>query len=121
MLRAPEGVADPQGLVSESFHHYFAYQAEMKVRELKQMMREGRFSLIIGLLFITACHLVARFALTGASSWMVVAREGLTIGGWVAMWKPIDIYLYRWWPLLRLKRLHTKLSESDVEVRVSKA
>jgi hypothetical protein len=51
---------------------------------------------------------------------MVVAREGLTISGWVAMWKPIDIYLYRWWPPLRLKRLYRKLSESDVEVRVLK-
>jgi hypothetical protein len=120
MQRAPEGLADPEKLVTESFHHYFDYQAQMKVRELKQMMREGRFSLIIGLLFITVCHLVASLVLQGSSSWMAVAREGLTISGWVAMWKPIDIYLYRWWPLLRLKRLYRKLSESDVEVRVSK-
>jgi hypothetical protein len=46
-----------------------------------------------------------------------VAREGLTIIGWVAMWKPLDIYLYRWWPLLALRRLYQRLSAMPVEVR----
>jgi hypothetical protein len=46
-----------------------------------------------------------------------VVREGLTIIGWVAMWKPLDIYLYRWWPLLALRHLYQKLAQMPVEVR----
>jgi hypothetical protein len=43
-------------------------------------------------------------------------REGLTISGWVALWKPIDIHLYRWWPIRRLMGLQTRLSACPVEV-----
>jgi hypothetical protein len=28
-----------------------------------------------------------------------VFREGLLIGGWVAMWRPIEVFLYDWWPI----------------------
>jgi hypothetical protein len=43
-------------------------------------------------------------------------REGLTICGWVGLWKPIDIHLYRWWPLQAHGRLLTRLSGCPVEV-----
>lgn len=106
-----------QATLKESFHHYFGHQAEMTLRELKQLLREGRASLIIGLLFLASCSLLAKFVLSFGAPWSGIVAEGLTIGGWVAMWKPLDIYLYRWWPLLGLKRLYTKLSHAPVEVR----
>ena len=28
-----------------------------------------------------------------------VARESLLIGGWVAMWRPLEVFLYDWWPI----------------------
>jgi hypothetical protein len=38
-----------------------------------------------------------------------VASESLFIGGWVAMWPPLEVFLYDWWPIraeaLRLDRL----------------
>lgn len=118
LARRPENIADPQALVAESLHHYFAYRAEVILRDLKQLMREGRTSLIIGLLFLATCNVLARLLAQGHEQWQGILREGLTIGGWVAMWKPLEIYLYRWWPLLNLKRLHDKLSAAEVEVRM---
>lgn len=118
LARRPEGIADPHSLVTESLHHYFSYRAEMTLRELKQLMREGRTSLLIGLLFLAVCNILARVLAAGHEPWQGVLREGLTIGGWVAMWKPLDIYLYRWWPLLNLKRLHEKLGRTVVELRM---
>lgn len=118
LANKPEGVADPQALVAESIHHYFAYRADMTLRELKQLMREGRTSLLIGLVFLAACVVLVRILATGHQPWQSFLREGLTISGWVAMWKPLDIYLYRWWPLLNLKRLHEKISKADVDVRI---
>ena len=35
------------------------------------------------------------------TAWGGIVREGLTICGWVGMWRPLEIHLYRWWPLLR--------------------
>jgi len=28
-----------------------------------------------------------------------VVREGFLIGGWVAMWRPLEVFLYDWWPI----------------------
>ena len=119
VARQSDDIANPQALVAESIHHYFAYRAEMTLRKVKQLMREGRASLVIGLVFLASCNVLARLLATGHEHWQGILREGLTIGGWVAMWKPIDIYLYRWWPLLNLKRLHQKLSTAEVEVRIA--
>ena len=38
------------------------------------------------------------------------------IAGWVAMWRPMQIYLYDWWPLLRRSRTYAKLSQMPVEL-----
>jgi len=39
-----------------------------------------------------------------AGTWPAVLRESPTIAGWVAVWRPMQIYLYDWWPLLRATR-----------------
>jgi hypothetical protein len=120
LAKAPAGVADAQKLVSDSIAHYFEYRADMTLREFKHLMREGRKSLLIGLLFLVACQSAARL-LPPAAEWRLVAKEGITIMGWVAMWKPLEIYLYRWWPLLTLRKLYQRLSRMTVEVNCSAA
>jgi len=44
-------------------------------------------------------------------------RESLTIAGWVAMWRPIEIYLYEWWPLRHNGKIYEKMSRMKVDVR----
>ena len=51
-----------------------------------------------------------------AGTWAAITRESLTIAGWVAMWRPMQIYLYDWWPLRRRGRVYRKLSRMAVEV-----
>ena len=45
-----------------------------------------------------------------------LTKESLMIAGWVAMWRPMNIYLYDWCPLRRRGRIFDKLSRIDVEV-----
>lgn len=116
LAKHPDDVGDPQRLIAESFQNYFAYRSAMVLRDLKQLMREGRASLLIGLVFLASCQVVASFLQADHQQWQGILREGLAIVGWVAMWKPLETYLYRWWPLLRLRRLFEKLSRSEVEV-----
>ena len=33
----------------------------------------------------------------GRYAWLV--KESLVIGGWVALWRPLEIFLYDWWPI----------------------
>lgn len=94
----------------EAVNHYFAARAELKRREFRLLMRRGQTVLIIGLIFLGACltlsGLVAKLVPTQLTG---IFREGLMIVGWVAMWRPLEIFLYDWWPLREewqgLKRL----------------
>jgi hypothetical protein len=105
--------------IAESIHHYFAYRTEMNQREFRHLMREGWTSLLIGLAFLAACMTIAQTVTAYMGRWNPVIKEGLTIIGWVVMWYPLEIYLYRWWPIRNLGRIYRKLSEIPVEIRVS--
>jgi hypothetical protein len=54
--------------------------------------------------------------LSGASATATVLQEGLLIMGWVAMWRPIDIFLYDWWPIWRHKRIHSRIARLPIEL-----
>ena len=102
-----------------SIHHHFEWRADAERRRLHSELRRGRRSLLIGLLFLVAC-LFARALLAAADSESTLAhilREGLLIVGWVAMWGPIEIFLYGWWPIAVRHRLFTRLARIDVEVQ----
>ena len=111
----PEG--NPTDLVAEALHNYFDYKAELVRRELSQLLQQGRVSLMIGLSFLAACLFSAN-ALTGLGdgTFLSVARESLTIGGWVAMWRPLEICLYDWWPLVRRRRVYKSISRAQIHV-----
>jgi hypothetical protein len=109
---------DAQHLLETAVHNYFAYRAKLNRLEFRHLLKEGRTSLIIGLVFLGACLLTSEWLLRQQpGSLSTVARESLTIAGWVAMWRPIRIFLYDWWPVLRLGHLYEKLSRMHVEVR----
>lgn len=107
-----------QKLVEDAVHHYFAYRARLNELEFKRLMKQGRISLLVGLSFLAACFLVINLIIPQqASPFSSFWKEGLTIAGWVAMWRPLQIYLYEWWPLRRRGQILAKLSRMAVEVR----
>ena len=38
------------------------------------------------------------------------------IGAWVALWRPLEIFLYDWWPVLGEARLFDRLSAMPVQI-----
>lgn len=108
---------DPSRLISDSVHNYFEYRRKMGALEFKRLMDQGRKSMVIGVTFLALCLIAGEVIVTwrpGTSSTLL--REGLLIAGWVAMWRPLQIYLYDWWPVRRRIRIFKKLSEMPVEV-----
>ena len=86
-LSTPAGPERLAG-VENAVRSYFASRAEIKRRELGQLMRRGRLSLGVGLLFLVGCLVLAHFvAPAGGDTATDNVREGLTNGGWVAMWR----------------------------------
>jgi hypothetical protein len=102
----------------QAIHNYFAYRVHETVRQLRFQFREGRIALLIGLLFLFACVSVRQIAFAfGPGTVPQIIAEGLLILGWVAMWRPLQIFLYDWWPVRHKRRLYAKLSAIPVEVR----
>jgi len=109
---------DPQPMIERAIHHYFRYRVELNRREFRHLMQDGRRSLLTGLVFLAVCLTLSRFFLgAGTGTFSTFARESLAIAGWVAMWRPMEIYLYDWWPLRRRERILQKLSQMAVQVR----
>ncbi len=105
-------------VVGEAVRADFALQVDHAVLELRQLLRRGRLSLAIGLTFLGAC-LVAAKALNASDSGPMTElfESSLVIGGWVAMWRPIEIFLYEWWPLASRIRLLRRLARLEVRLR----
>jgi hypothetical protein len=99
--------------------HYFDYRAEMVGRDLNELFRIGRQSLVIGMTVLAACVLASRAAAAGLGSGNIsrFMEESLIILGWVANWRPIEIFLYDWWPLARRRDLYRRLAAASVELR----
>ena len=104
-------------VIRQAVHNHFAHRAELTDLGFRHLMKQGRTSLLIGLSFLVACLAISETLLLGeAGTWAAVLRESLTIAGWVAMWRPMQIYLYDWWPLHQRGQIYAKLSEMQVDV-----
>ena len=107
--------------IETAVRHYFAMRAQMKRREFNVLMRHGRQSLLIGLSFLAGCLTLGHFV----PQWLPeataeIVRESLTILGWVAMWRPLQLYLYDWWPVREDQLLLGRLSRMRVHLVLPK-
>jgi hypothetical protein len=116
----PEEATRPQAAgIGEAIAHYFQYRAEAAEHELRELFRVGRRFLAIGVAVLIACLTASQIAAMVIPN-LVVARvleESLIIVGWVANWRPIEIYLYDWLPIRRRISLFRRIAAAPIEVR----
>ncbi|MBL8630644.1 MAG: hypothetical protein JNM81_13495 [Rhodospirillaceae bacterium] len=111
-------MASPAGQgLPDAIHNYFAYREWVGSEDLKRLMRTALVSLLIGLAFMFVCMSLREWVLTGKDGVSEILDEGLLIVGWVALWRPLDIALYDWWPLWRSVRHNRALKSIPVDVR----
>ncbi|ANP45641.1 hypothetical protein [Candidatus Viadribacter manganicus] len=105
--------------LADALRRHFTYRAERMSGDLHEMFRIGRLSLFIGLAVLGGCVLGGRLvsSLFGPGDISSFFAEGLIILGWVANWRPIEIFLYDWWPLAQRRHLYRCLADASVEVR----
>ncbi len=117
-LDRPAGQPDEAVLLRESIHYFFAGRAQATRQRLRQLFRVGRISLAIGLCVLAAAIGLADLISegTGGSGLGYVLSESLVIGGWVAMWRPLEVFLYDWWPIRDEARLFDRLAAMPVRI-----
>jgi hypothetical protein len=110
----PEEPAILRGAIREFFHH----RALAARGRLRQLFRRGRTSLVIGVSCVAVSLLLGDLvvALLGEHRLGQIVRESLLIGGWVAMWRPMEVFLYDWWPIRAEVRLADRLSAMPVRI-----
>ncbi|HTK93603.1 MAG TPA: hypothetical protein VL948_25440 [Verrucomicrobiae bacterium] len=118
-LPSEASTGKPPDLAS-GIHHYFAYRAEETRRRLRIFFREGRIALVVGVTFLFICIALRQLVLMATRGLVAqIADEGLYIVGWVAMWRPLEIFLYDWRPIRRRQRLFAKLADIPIVIRAS--
>lgn len=117
-----EGRGETLELLNESIHNHFAERARLAQMEFRRLLREGRTSLGIGLVFLMTCLGAAEIvAATLEGVFPDILRESLMIAGWVAMWRPLEVYLYDWWPVRRQQEVFRRMAHMPIELKIDGA
>ena len=117
VTRGPVDAGD-EAMLAIAVHEHFARGAASERRRLARLFRTGRASLVIGVAFVA----VAIFVGDWLGQWIASKRyarlveDSLVIGAWVALWRPLEIFLYDWWPIRAEARLLDRLAAMDVRV-----
>lgn len=113
------GLPDEAAVLRDAIHEFFRQRAEAYRRRLRELLRRGRTSLLIGLTVLAAAIALGDFLATlmKASRIGEIVRESLIIGGWVSMWRPLEIFLYDWWPVRSEAQLSDRLAAMPVRIR----
>jgi hypothetical protein len=105
-------------LLGDAVREFYRGRAAATRQDLSRLFRTGRISLVIGLAFLAVAIVVgeALSALISKESYAGLLRESLIIGGWVALWRPLEIFLYDWWPVRAQARLYDRLAAMEVSL-----
>ena len=106
------------GVIVEAVRGHFVHEGEQVERRLREHVRRGQMFLAVGLavlvVFLTLAELTAALP---AGPLQQILREGLVITGWVAMWRPLEVLLYDWWPLIDERRQVRRILDAPVSIR----
>lgn len=121
LVHLPPDQADREeaGHIADAMRNYFAYRAEATGWQLKELFRVGRASFAIGLTVLALCVVLGAEVNSRVGEGYVARffNEGLIILGWVANWRPIQIFLYDWWPLARRRQLYRRLARATIDLK----
>lgn len=97
---------------------FFSYEALLQKMHLRRLVKNTNYFLGLGSILLLICLVGAEIAARSAVPFIKsVVREGLVLGGWVALWRPLDSLLYDWWPLSNKIRDFKRLADSPIDFR----
>jgi hypothetical protein len=108
----------PAQEIVHAVRSHFDHEREQLDRQLRQHLRRGQLFLLVGLsVLVVFLSLAELTVVIPAVHVRQILREGLVIIGWVAMWRPLEVLLYDWWPLVQQRRLASRMVDVPVSVR----
>jgi len=104
------------GKVEQAYRAHVTYELARLDRMRLRLRRTGQVSLAIAgtllLVLVSLSPLAEGIPVVGRT-----LREGLTIAGWVVMWRPVQQLVYDLLPLRRDRKLMQRLREAPFDIR----
>ena len=117
----PEPRLAPDVIV-EAVRGHFIYERQQIERRLREHVRRGQMILGVGITVLVVFLTLAESTVSlPPGPLREILREGLVITGWVAMWRPLEVLLYDWWPIVDERRRITRILEAPVSIRYDAA
>lgn len=118
-LPAAEADKARQRGLDRSLANYFGERANSIDRDLRELFRVGRRNLSISIPVLVGCLLLSQLmrVVLGTGPFARALEESFIILGWVANWKPLETFLYDWWPVRRRRDLYRRLAVAVVEIK----
>jgi hypothetical protein len=118
-LEREPGAPDESVALGRAVRNYFGRRSAVTRQRLRQMFRQVRLSHLIGVGFlvltVTASQMMMKVLDPGGIA--EVLNQSLIIGGWVALWRPLEIFLYDWWPVRADRMRFDRLAVMPVQIR----
>ncbi len=115
----PEPHLAPEIIVQAIMAH-FTHEQEKLSHRMIDYFKRAKIFMLVGVcalaVFLTLSELSARVQDPHVQK---ILHEGFVIMGWVAMWRPLEVWLYDWWPLLLERRRLKRMLRAPVEVHFS--
>jgi hypothetical protein len=103
--------------LEKAIRNHFSYKKHLLDLELRRILQRGRRNLMISFGFLFICLLLTHLLSSSKDSLLkTTLTEGLIIIGWVALWEPVNVFLYGWWPLVQKKNIYKKITSMDIKL-----
>jgi hypothetical protein len=106
--------------VQRAVKRYYRRLADSQRQSTRVQYRVGQIGLLIGLGVFASCAIV-REVLGSLFTLPRVFDEGLIVLGWIALWLPIEHFVYEVIPHLSARRFYDRLSRLRVHVHERRA
>jgi hypothetical protein len=120
MIHLPSSEIDTETeeTLKKAILNHFSYRVLLANIEIRRILQRGRRNMAIGFAFLFLCLLVTGL-LSNLKEGLIKTTfsEGLTIIGWVALWEPVNVFLFGWWPLVQKRNIYKKILGMNVKVR----
>lgn len=109
--------------LAPAIHRHFGYRREQSQKKYKRIFQYGW-----RILFIALGLLAFVFSLTEITlhyipdnRLILFIRESFIIFGWVALWHPMEVLLYDWYPVKTDINLYSRLEHSNVQIIINES
>jgi hypothetical protein len=105
-------------VITSAVRGHFQYELEKSERALREHLRRAQLALVVGLLALALFLGASRLAgLLSEGAVRAILEEGLTITGWVSVWRPLELIAYEWWPIAQRRNLMRRMLAAEVTVQ----